>query len=83
MPFFSTYLFIFAQCALIFYLFNNLLDLQMDVRDMSAFQTDSFDAVVDKGALFLRSRLRTYLKLCFCEINADFASCYDFFFQEL
>ncbi|BFG14840.1 hypothetical protein CerSpe_011140 [Prunus speciosa] len=25
--------------------------LQMDVRDMSAFQTDSFDAVVDKGTL--------------------------------
>lgn len=32
---------------------NNLLDITMDVRDMSAFETDSFDAVIDKGTYFV------------------------------
>lgn len=57
---FFFYLFIyFCSVCSDFFIINNLLDLQMDVRDMSAFQTDSFDAVVDKGASFLRSRLHT------------------------
>lgn len=30
-----------------------LLDLEMDVRDMNAFQTASFDAVIDKGTSLL------------------------------
>lgn len=32
---------------------NNLLDITMDVRDMSAFETDSFDAIIDKGTYFV------------------------------
>lgn len=35
--------------SLVFVIFDYLVDIQMDVRDMNGFESGSFDAVIDKG----------------------------------
>ena len=59
--------------------------MTMDVRDMSAFQTGSFDAIVDKGSLLYAQHLGCLLFLFWLFISfADvfFYNCFVWSFRD-
>lgn len=55
---FSTFFFrIDSLIVLVTVSLQILIDMKMDVRDMSYFPDDSFDSVIDKGMLALHSMI--------------------------